>query len=94
MIENGYKNEYYYSIYYWLDDYYPEYGTYVSTAAPFYGTFGMIRGTFNKDIIIYTVTESISTVTGENVKTESTGMSLKARVRPLTQFEIMRNKPV
>jgi len=92
MITNGYYNSYYLQSYYYIDNYYVDYGEYVSTASEvIYETIGMIRGIFNKDITIYVVTESVSTVTGENLKSESTGTTVRARVRPLTQFEIMRN---
>ena len=88
MITNGYKNSYYYLSYYFIDDYYIDWGDAVSTGYPIYESFGMIRGLFNKDVTVYVITESVSTVTGENLKTESTGTNIRARIMPVTQNEI------
>jgi SPP1 family predicted phage head-tail adaptor len=46
-----------------------------------------IQRFYKDDVILYTVTEGISSITGENVKTNSAGDSIKGKVRPLTQFE-------
>jgi SPP1 family predicted phage head-tail adaptor len=87
MITNGYKNAYYYIPGYYIDNYYIDWGEYESTGYPTYESFGMIRGLFNKDVTIYTITEAVST-TGEIVKTESTGITIKARVMPISQREL------
>lgn len=48
---------------------------------------------YTDTVTVYTVTESISSVTGENVKSSSTGVSLKCKVRPLTNYEkFIQNK--
>jgi SPP1 family predicted phage head-tail adaptor len=41
----------------------------------------------NNTVIIYTVVESISTVTGENIKTETSIGTFKVRISPLSQNE-------
>ena len=91
MITNGWKNSYYYQPYYWMDNYYLEWGTSTGLATiPIYESIGMIRGLFNKQVTIYNVTESVSTTTGENLKTNSTGFTIKARIVPTTAAEIYR----
>jgi SPP1 family predicted phage head-tail adaptor len=48
---------------------------------------------YNDVVTLYTVTESVSTLTGENLKTNSTGVSVKCKIRPLTNYEkYMQNK--
>lgn len=47
----------------------------------------MIEDYYTHDVTIYTITESISSVTGENVKTASTGIAMKVRIRPITNQE-------
>ena len=47
----------------------------------------MIENYYTHDVTAYTITAGISSVTGENVKTASTGVSFKARVRPITNAE-------
>jgi SPP1 family predicted phage head-tail adaptor len=91
-MENGYQNKYYWPNW-WIDNYWVEWGTSTGSAVSttFYPTIGMIKNTYNTDIVIYYVTESISTITKEIIHTESTGETMRARVRPLTQFEIMKN---
>ena len=93
MITNGYQNQYYWPAYYWMDYYWPGAGalsTVVTPALSIFESIGMIRGLFNKDVTIYNVTESVSTTTGENLKTNSTGFTIKARVVPTTAAEIYR----
>lgn len=90
MISNGYKNSYYYQPYYWMDNYYPEWGEYVAPSKTIYESIGMIRGLFNKIVTVYPVTESVSTTTGENIKTNGTAVTIKARVVPLTKNEVYR----
>lgn len=46
-----------------------------------------ISGMLNNTALVYTVTESVSTTTGENVKTNSTGTTVRARISPLSQRE-------
>jgi SPP1 family predicted phage head-tail adaptor len=48
----------------------------------------MISHLLKDSVTVYTVTESISTTTGENVKTNSTGDVIRARISPLSQREI------
>jgi SPP1 family predicted phage head-tail adaptor len=91
MITNGYQNANYWPIYYWMDYYWPGASAPSTiTSTPIYESIGMIRGLFNKDVTIYNVTESVSTLTGENIKTNSTGMTIRARVVPTTASEIFR----
>jgi hypothetical protein len=48
---------------------------------------------YTDTVTLYYVTESISTVTGENVKTNSVGTNLKCKIRPLTNYEqFIQNK--
>ncbi len=48
----------------------------------------MIHRFYTDTVTIYTITEGISSVTGENVKTASTiTTSLKCKVRPITNAE-------
>ena len=47
----------------------------------------MITHLLKDTVTIYTITQGISTDTGENIKTESTGFALKARVSPLSDRE-------
>lgn len=48
----------------------------------------MIDHLLKDTVTVYTVTESVSTTTGENVKTNSTGDVIAARISPLSQREI------
>ena len=47
----------------------------------------MIKRFYTDTVTVYTVTEGISTDTGENIKTNSTGTTLKCKVRPITNAE-------
>lgn len=48
----------------------------------------MIENFYNDTVTIYRITEGISTVTGENVKTASTVTTdLKCKIRPMTNQE-------
>ena len=47
----------------------------------------MIKRFYTDTVTVYTITEGISSVTGENVKTASTGTTIKCKVRPLTNAE-------
>lgn len=47
----------------------------------------MIENYYTHDVTVYTVTEGISSVTGENTRTNSTGTAFKVRVRPITNQE-------
>ena len=47
----------------------------------------MIQGLFNNTVEIYTITESVSTVTGENVKSETLLGTYNVRISPLSQSE-------
>lgn len=44
----------------------------------------MIQNYFNQSVLVQTPTKSISTDTGENVESWSTGTTVKASVRPLS----------
>jgi head-tail adaptor len=47
----------------------------------------MISHLLKDNVTVYTITESISSETGENIKTESTGDVIKARISPLSDRE-------
>lgn len=48
----------------------------------------MIQGLLNNTADIYTITESISSVTGENIKTEILLGTFRVRISPLSQREL------
>jgi len=48
----------------------------------------VINHLLKDSVTVYGVTESVSTTTGENVKTNSTGDVIAARISPLSQREI------
>jgi SPP1 family predicted phage head-tail adaptor len=83
----------YFPDYFWETKYWPDGGAPSTLIAPvlsIFESFGMIKGLFNKEVLIYNVTESVSTLTGENLKTNSVGTSLKCRIMPVTRAEIFR----
>ena len=47
----------------------------------------MITHLLKDNVTVYTITDGISTDTGENIKTESTGNVIKARISPLSDRE-------
>jgi hypothetical protein len=85
MITNGYKNSYYYQGNFYIDNYWVDWGNYVAPANIYYETIGMIKGLLNNSITIYNITESVSTDTFENLKTQSTGTAFTCRISPLSE---------
>lgn len=47
----------------------------------------MIQGLLNNSVTIYKITESVSTDTGENIKTETSLGTYNVRISPLSQVE-------
>ena len=47
----------------------------------------MIGNLLNNFVTVYSITQGVSTATGENVETLSTGITIKARISPLSQQE-------
>ena len=53
----------------------------------------MIQDYFNKSVIVQVATKGISTATGENTETWSTGTTIRASVRPLSMDrQFIQNK--